>query len=494
MSVLISGTNPWAGVLGWQLQRSTVLKYIPPATSKGRCGALQHSGHRRISWAPRTECSESVWQHRYGSRAISAAKPLIPGRMPNPVVLNLQVPLQKTHVSAPDGVSTTSRKPKTCVQGKDRRYRPPIARSHYTSSMLGLLGTGTGPRCTTAALLTVVLTAAAHTISLFAACLRLRSMSDQTARASLRSRLPKRRAALEAKLNEALRYSVNPKHPPTPTRHRLRPPRNPLSRHRRQEYLPTSNKSRDGTTQFFVYATACIVEHGHRYTLAFTWVQRGDTMVTVLERLLDGIEKSGVPIRRLLLDRGFFRSNVLAYLRGRNVPFLMPVMFRGRKPAKGKATTGWRTFLRKKAGWHQHTLMADDQPIRINVCVGYKSYRHHRTGRRQNKKLVFAAAGTRETPRRTCEAYRRRFGIEASYRQLGQARIRTSTQDPLMRLFFVGLALVLRNLWAWLQGLLSGEKPSPRQQAAAKRRQLRRLLMITIEGIQDKNAFDPLLT
>jgi Transposase DDE domain len=218
------------------------------------------------------------------------------------------------------------------------------------------------------------------------------------------------------------------------------------------------------------------------------------TSITILERLLDGIDESAVPIRRLLLDRGFFSTKVLAYLRGRNLPFLMPVMFRGRKPGRGKAVTGWRTFLHKKAGWHQHILMVEEPSIRVNVCVGYKTYRHHRTGRRHNKKLVFAAAGMRETPRQICAAYRRRFGIETTYRQLGQARIRTSTRDPILRLFFVGLALVLRNLWAWLQGLLSGENPSPRQKAAAKRRQFRRLLMIMIEGIQQENAFDPLLT
>jgi hypothetical protein len=365
--------------------------------------------------------------------------------------------------------------------------------AHARHLLEPLLGTGTGTRCTTAALLKVVLTAAAQTISLFAACLRLQTMSDQTARASLRLRLPKRRAALEAKLNAALRYPVG--------RNTRRHPRNIACDLHEIPYHGTAarnhlrgNKSRDGTTQFFVYATACIVEHGHRYTLAYTWVQRSDTMVTVLERLLDGIDQSTVPIRRLLLDRGFFRSNVLAYLRGRNVPFLMPVMFRGRKPAPGKAATGWRTFLRKKAGWHQHVLMADDQSIRINICVGYKTYRHHRTRRRHNKKLVFAAAGMRETPRQICAAYRRRFGIEASYRQLGQARIRTSTRDPILRLFFVGLALVLRNLWAWLQGLLFGEKPSPRQKTAAKKRQFRRLLTILIDGIQEENAFDQLLT
>ena len=48
------------------------------------------------------------------------------------------------------------------------------------------------------------------------------------------------------------------------------------------------------------------------------------------------------------------------------------------------------------------------------------------------------------------DTYRRRFGIEASYRQLEQARIRTSTRDPLLRLLYVGVALILRNVWAWL--------------------------------------------
>lgn len=48
------------------------------------------------------------------------------------------------------------------------------------------------------------------------------------------------------------------------------------------------------------------------------------------------------------------------------------------------------------------------------------------------------------------ELDRRRFGIESSYRQLGLARIRTCTADPVLRLFFVLVALVLRNVWVWL--------------------------------------------
>lgn len=48
------------------------------------------------------------------------------------------------------------------------------------------------------------------------------------------------------------------------------------------------------------------------------------------------------------------------------------------------------------------------------------------------------------------ETYRSRFGIESSYRQMHQARIRTCTRDPLLRLLLVGVALILRNVWVWL--------------------------------------------
>jgi putative transposase len=48
------------------------------------------------------------------------------------------------------------------------------------------------------------------------------------------------------------------------------------------------------------------------------------------------------------------------------------------------------------------------------------------------------------------ENYRSRFAIETSYRQLHQARIRTCTRDPLLRLLYIGIALILRNVWVWL--------------------------------------------
>jgi putative transposase len=46
--------------------------------------------------------------------------------------------------------------------------------------------------------------------------------------------------------------------------------------------------------------------------------------------------------------------------------------------------------------------------------------------------------------------YRDRFGIETSYRLKHQARIRSTTKNPVLRLLYVALAFILVNLWVSL--------------------------------------------
>ena len=43
---------------------------------------------------------------------------------------------------------------------------------------------------------------------------------------------------------------------------------------------------KSGTTHFHAYATAVVVHKGHRYTLALTRVEHGETMKEVVQRLL----------------------------------------------------------------------------------------------------------------------------------------------------------------------------------------------------------------
>ena len=47
--------------------------------------------------------------------------------------------------------------------------------------------------------------------------------------------------------------------------------------------------------------------------------------------------------------------------------------------------------------------------------------------------------------------YRHRFGIECTYRQMRQLRVVSSSRNPAMKFFLLGLSLVLVNLWARLR-------------------------------------------
>jgi len=361
----------------------------------------------------------------------------------------------------------SGRNSKVCgreIQGHAERFLTPV-----------LCCKAGGRKWSVTTLLQVVLVAASRMISLFTASLSLGTLSDQTVRDGLRACLPKRWRRLEEKLNAALLE-------PLPKNTQRRPRVLAVDVHeiayhgeaqRTRDVL--HKKPKNGTTTFFGYATICLVEQGHRYTLGYTWMRANEKDTDVLQRLLVYIAPSGIHIRYVLLDRGFFNVALMQFLQAHNIPFLMPVVFRGRKPRRGKRHTGLRAFLNRKAGWYRHTQRWRDRAVTFCVCVAYKCYRHHRTQKRRSKKLVFAAWRVRGTPTQVRERYRKRFGIETSYRQLGQARIRTSTRDPLLRLFFVGVALLLRNVWVWLQWLMFGEQHA-KSSKAVKRFQLKGML------------------
>ena len=54
-------------------------------------------------------------------------------------------------------------------------------------------------------------------------------------------------------------------------------------------------------------------------------------------------------------------------------------------------------------------------------------------------------------PLQVYHEYRRRFGIETSYRLMNLVRARTTSKSPTLRLFYVGLALTMLNLWLFVK-------------------------------------------
>ncbi len=59
------------------------------------------------------------------------------------------------------------------------------------------------------------------------------------------------------------------------------------------------------------------------------------------------------------------------------------------------------------------------------------------------------------SPKKVYQRYRRRFGIESSYRQLGRLRAHATSRNPALHFFPLGLALLLINVWVHLRWLVT---------------------------------------
>lgn len=220
-------------------------------------------------------------------------------------------------------------------------------------------------------------------------------------------------------------------------------------------------KAKAGTKWFWAYATVALVERGERWTLFLTQVRPDEPLEQVVARLLDHVQTLGISIKVLLVDREFYGARIIGLFQDRRVPFLMPAVRRGRlgegqsQAASGKDSTGTRRFFVPGTfGLFEHEWTArgksNGRRVRVRIACVPRKARDRRRSSRVSSPQVFAfdgfSAGRLFWYR---EMYRKRFGIETSYRQLGEALARTTSKSPLWRLLLVGIALLMRNLWVW---------------------------------------------
>jgi putative transposase len=313
--------------------------------------------------------------------------------------------------------------------------------------------TGFSPACPARTLLAVVFAATARLTSLFAAGLRLLGApSAETLRKALLAALPTL-SELEDRCNGALAAHLPRR--PRRRKQRLAIDLTLVPYHGRYQLDPAEvvrGQARSGTTHFHAYATVYLVFRGQRFTVALTAVHDGDPLKEVLRRLLRRAAAAGVRPALLLLDRGFYSVDVIRYLQAARYPFLMPLVCRGRKADHPEGPSGSRVYQSwKRSGWDRYTLReASGRTATVLVGVHVRN-RRGRRGQHGRERLVYGYWGLRPKSvawlSATC---RQRFGIESSYRQLREAKAKTCSRSPVVRLFLVAVALILRNVWVWL--------------------------------------------
>lgn len=207
-------------------------------------------------------------------------------------------------------------------------------------------------------------------------------------------------------------------------------------------------KAKDGTTRFYRVATAYLILNGVRVTLALRFVLPDDDTVSVVDRLLTRVHAQGIRLSCLLLDKGFESIALMDYLTRQGQAALIACPIRG-------TTGGTRALCQGRKSYATEYTFKDKHgqafTATVLVCRVFTTAR--RTGRlhRQAEWLLFLEIGLTLSPRYARHLYRRRFGIETSYRCEGQVRGWTTAKNPAYRFVLLALAFVLLNVWILLR-------------------------------------------
>jgi len=103
-----------------------------------------------------------------------------------------------------------------------------------------------------------------------------------------------------------------------------------IPNHKEEPYIVRS-QAKAGTCSFYAYATVYVIRRNKRVTIAIIAVRNDETYVSIITRLPDKISCLNLRITCLYIDRGFFSVPVIRRLKAPDIPFVTPVIIRGKK-------------------------------------------------------------------------------------------------------------------------------------------------------------------
>ena len=252
-----------------------------------------------------------------------------------------------------------------------------------------------------------------------------------------------------------------------------------------EEGLWVRGKAKDGTTRFYRVATAYVMLRGLRVTLAIYFYLPGDSTVIVLDALLRRVRELDVRVRRVFLDRGFAGIEVMEYLTQRKQPALIACPIRGK-------TGGTRALCRGNKSYRtRHRFKNDKKSFTAELAVCRAFTTAGRTGRMKRRAtwLIFILIHLDLSPRQVRKLYRRRFGIETSYRCAGQVRGWTTSRNPAYRFVLIGLSFFLLNVWLHLRWLFTQVPRQGHRRLDLERFQLNRFARFIVRALERHYGF-----
>jgi len=203
-----------------------------------------------------------------------------------------------------------------------------------------------------------------------------------------------------------------------------------------------------GTNRAFSFATLCIVTPRVRFTLAVLPMDaNGFRAKREAVRSLLETAREYVSIRHVYLDRGFYQVHVVSELEQLGVDYIV----------RARPSSGMKDRLSPCAETvvDAYTMQRKRPPTAsVDVTVFAVP---HRSNEDEHVWFVTSLDVEPSTAKAYAAAFRRRWGIETSYRQIGDFLPRTSSPTFSVRLFYFLFAVALYNLWVLANALVADQ-------------------------------------
>lgn len=204
-------------------------------------------------------------------------------------------------------------------------------------------------------------------------------------------------------------------------------------------------KAHQGTTWFYRIATVYVIHRQIPYTLGVVFLLPEYRVLDVLQALLRQVATLNLKIRGLYLDKGFCGQEVITFLKEKPYETIIACPIRGKK-------AGTQALCRGRGSYFTDYTFNAGKPNAYTAHLAIVRTYEKRNGKRRARWLLYAVINLKTPKPQTIRTrYRSRFGIETSYRCLRQTHAMTTSRNPALRFFLLGVALLITNLWSALR-------------------------------------------
>jgi putative transposase len=319
-----------------------------------------------------------------------------------------------------------------------RAYTLKLLKDHVQLAVAGYI-------CTTDVILDVVLKASAESSSIEAASNDLRAAADSnTIREYLNGALEiQALREQENEMNAALAECIPDSMPRTKVEVAIDFHDEPFyGKQASLREVTCSGQAKKGTTHFIRIASAYVIWRQVRLTLALRYVLPDETALDILKILLTHLQELGFrQIQVLYLDKGFASTKIIDHLKERKQPAIIACPIRGKDG-------GTRALCQGRKSYQTEYTFTDGTQATISLKATLVP---DKSGKRRRKWLAFIIIELDWTPEKVHHEYRRRFGIECSYRLMRRVRAMTTSRNPAVRFFLLAVGMILVNAWVFLR-------------------------------------------